>query len=1180
MKEKLTKFSRGVFQYEKPTLLFSQESIDFSVEAGKIYEGEFTITTAKRIPIKGILLKTDHFLKLSKTSFSGTEVIIGFMYDATELPAGETHVGSIQVISDCGEYEIPFMAKVEVPYFMTELGKIRDLFQFANLAKKDWLSAVKIFKSDQFAEKLLSHDPKNEVLYHSLIKSISTSHAMEEFLISIHKKVRINLTVDKSFIEYSNVQESLEDKIVLHKDNWGYCEIHVDTDVDFMEPEHKLIWSENFIGNSYNLKFVIHKEKLKPGYNCGNLILRTQHQSFCVEVAVCGVENEKKEKKSLVEQEHRITLTQNYLNFRMGRIAADQYVAEMRQLTTQLYDAGNKDWYYLLKCHLAVSAGDQEEIEECFAYMDNCKAEWEEENTTFACAYQYLAAMRDRKPEEIEAASNAIAAIYEKEPDNWRIFWFYRNVNKEYMEDSRKCFEELRRLLQAGATSSILYYEIAYIYQNFPAFLEEASEESVRVITWMIRENCMTPEVRKHYLLAVSKLKRFYPIIFHSLEALYEQQESIEVLQTILSMLVRAQKAGTKYHRWYALGVEKQIRILQLYEYYMYSLEEDKSVILPDSLLMYFAMNCTLYEKKRAYLYANILKHREQYDEEIISKYEEKIKEFSLKELEKHAMNVHLAVLYEELCKGHMVEDEVKRNLPNVMFLHELRCSDENMAGVVVVHGEAEGEVYTPLEDGVAQIALYTDTAQIFLVDKKNNRYAKTIEYCLEKYLSVDELAKECFPYAQENGMLLLYLYEQLETYHNFAHTSITLRKRLLLLEELKPKVRWNCFVKLVNYYYESSQAALLDSMLLQVEMEHLTAEDRVRMMELCILRGIDEHLEPLFERYGYDKISPKRILLYCTKQLKKEEEHEPSPIFLELCFYAMKQGKHAKQVVKVLCQHYIGKLDALLMIWEAAKKYELDIMELEEQIVSQSLFSETEKKEVLEVFLDYDTREEKDKMVVRAYLSYCAYSYLLKDSKLEDALINRMKDYAAGNNCMIITMALLKMLSEKNSLSAAEKEYAEIQITQFVKKQMILPFFVLFKKKFPLPYEIANKYLVEYRGCQENKVILHYSLNGAQEKEEVMKNMYQGIFVKSFVLFHGDTLSYYFIEKAGEQEIQTEAAEIHYEDDMSESDSEFGILNSLLVAKEMQDTKTVLDLMRQYATAKTIMSEQFKMLD
>lgn len=1186
MKEKLTKFSRGVFQYEKPSLLFSQESIEISLEAGKVYEGNFTITTEAGIPIKGILSKTDHFLKLSNTSFTGTEAKIDFTYDATNLPAGETHVGTIQVISNCGEYEIPFVAKVEVPYFMTDLGKIRDLFQFANLAKKDWLSALKLFKSEQFAEKLLVHDSKNEVLYHGLMKSISTSHAMEEFLISIHKKVRINLTVDKSFIEYSNVEESLEDKIVLHKDNWGYCEIHVGTDVDFIEPEHKIIWSENFIGNSFQLKFLVRKDKLNPGSNIGHITLKTQYQSFTVEVVANGEKEDGKEEKrenpSYIKQGNLITLTQNYLNFRMGRIAVEQYVAEMRQLLTQIYDSGDKELYYFLKGHLAVSVGEEDEIEECFRYMEEEKAKWEEENSTYYCAYQYLYAMRDRDHQKIEEASEVIASYYEKEPENWRIFWFLTNVSQVYMNDAKKRFEELKRLLQEGVKSNILYHEMSNIYKMYPAFLKDAFSESIPVINWMIRENCMTEEVKQHYLLEVSKLKKFHPVVYHCLEKLYEEKQDVEVLQTILSMLVRAQKAGAQYFKWYELGVERQVRILQLYEYYMYSVEDDLNKVLPETLLTYFALNCTLPDKKRAFLYVNILKHQEEYDRELVGKYQEQIKEFTLKELEKRAMNPYLAVLYEELCKGQELDENVKRHLPYVMFLHELRCKDSEMIGVVVVHSEVTEEVYTPLEDGMAQVAIYTDSAQIFLVDRKNNRYSKTIEYCLQKYLSLDEYAKECFMYAQENGMLLLYLYEQLEIYHNNAQTAIALRKRLLLLEELKPSFHWACYVKLVNYYYETSQVALLDTMLGQLEMEYLSPEDRVRMMELCILRGMDEELEPLLEQYGYDKISPKRVLVYCMKQLKNQTEHEFTPVFLEMCHYALAQGKHDKSITEFLCEHFIGSVCQLLQLWDVAKHYDILCNGLEEQIVSQSLFVEieTKKKEVLDVFLHYNQWEEKDKLVIRAYLAYLSYQFLLKDEEIDEKLQDIVKEYISINQCMIINLAYLKLLSQKSSLEEQEKAYVEIQIQELVKQQITPAFFTVFKKYVALPYELANKYLVEYRGDSESKVILHYSYDGKHYKDEVIANMYQGLFVKRFILFHGDTLSYYVTEKNGQEEKQTEVVTICYEDDMSETDSEYSLLNSLLVAKEMQDSKTVLDLMKQYVTAKTIMSEHFKMLD
>ena len=1184
MKEKLTKFSRGVFQYEKQALVFSQESIELGIESGKIYEGSFKISTQSHIPVKGILSKTDHFLKLSETSFSGTEVTVQYAYDATELPAGETRTGAIMVISNCGEYEIPVVVKVEAPYFMTELGKIRDLFQFANLAKQDWLSATKIFKSDQFAKKLLCHDSKTEVLYHGLMKSISTSHAMEEFLISIHKKVRINLTLDKTSIEYSNVAESLQDRIVIYKDNWGYTEIRVETDADFIEPEHKIIWSENFIGNSYNLKFLIKKENLKPGLNHGSILLKTPHQNFRVEIVARGEEKlEVKQqyvKEAISHQENLITLSQNYLNFRMNRIAAEDYLLQMRTLLDQMYECGETDYYYLLKTHLAVSVGDMDEISECFKYLDKCKDEWELENPERYAAYQYLAAMKDREQEMIEEACKVIEELYQKQPDNWKIFWFYMNVKKEYMEEPRKRFEALQELLRNGVHSSIIYYEASVLYREYPVFLAEVSEEAIPVMTWMVRENCMTEEVKQQYLMMVSKRKHFYPVLFHSLEKLYEEKEDAQVLQVILSILIRAQKAGRKYFKWYELGVQKQVRVLQLYEYYMYSMEEDIHTVLPESLVTYFSVDCTLNEKKRAFLYANLVENWERYDKVILEGYEEAIHEFAKKELEKRVINSNLAVLYEELCTSEAFDETVKANLPYVMFGQEIRCDNPEIIGVAVAHEEVENEVYTPLEGGVAQVAIYTDTAQIFLVDRKNNRYATTMEYYVTKYLYMNELAKECLSFAQQNGMLLLYLYEQMETYHNYAETAVAIRKRILMLDELKPSFYWECFEKLVNYYYDTTQVALLDELLKSVDFTCFAPEERARMMELCIIRGLNVDLEEQFERYGYDKLSPKRLLSYCCRQLNQNPDREITQLFLDICYYALLHGRSAKQTTKILCENYIGSLEQLIRIWKAAKEYSLDCVELEEQIVSQSLFSETKRKETVTVFYEYNSHEQKNKMVVKAYLSYLAYQYLLRDEEIETTLEEIMKEFIIGNNCDIVNLAYLKILSKRDQLTEKECETAEIQVGQFVKQGITLPFFLGFKKHFSLPYEIANKYFVDYR-CNENRrVVLHYALNSERFTEEVMKNCYQGIYVKHFILFHGDTLSYYITEQGENYEKRTETITISYEDDMSETDSEYSLLNSLLVAKEVQDSKTVLELMKRYLTGKTIVSSQFKMLD
>lgn len=1180
MKEKVTKFSRGLFQYEREPLLFSQESIEFGVEASKIYEGSFTITTKNRVPFKGILSKTDHFLKLSETSFSGTEVTVQFQYDATELTAGENHTGSIQVITSLGEYEIPFIAKIEVPYFMTELGKIRDLFQFANLAKHDWSSALKIFKSEQFVKKLLYHDLKTEVLYHSLMKSSSTSHAMEEFLISIHKKVRQNLSVDKSFIQYSSVEESLEDKVVIHKDNWGFTEICVETDADFIEPERSIICSEHFIGNSYELKFLIKKECLKTGENRGFITLRTAYQKFTVEVLVQGQQSQKQNMNALKRQENMIGLTQNYLNFRMNRIAADEYIAQMRILLSETYEYCSREDFYLLKAHIAVSAGEQDEIEESFLYLDEQAKVWNETDSVRYAAYVYLDAMKNRDGDKIKDAGHIIKELYQKEPDNWRIFWFLINVRKSYMEDVRKRFEAIEELLTYGVTSSIIYYEASAIYREHPLFLIQVSEEALPVMNWMVKEDIMTDDVKRFYLQMISKQKRFHPVLFQCLEQLYEKTEDVEVLQAILSMLVRAQKAGSRYFKWFELGVKKQIRILQLYEYYMYSVEENLDMVFPESLVTYFSLNCTLNEKKRAFLYANLIENWEKYGKSALEGYEQAIHEFAKMELEKHVINRYLAILYEELCTSEALDETIKAHLPYVMFQQELRCEKQDITGVCVIHAETDKEVYTSLEDGIAQVSVYTDSAQILLVDRNGNRYATTKEYYLVKYLSLNELANECASYAQENGMLLLYLYEQMETYHNYAQTSMYLRKKLLFLDELGSEFRFKCFARLANQYFDFMQLDVLDAMLKDIQFENFSEVDRVRMMELCMNRKIDNHLEEAFERFGYEKISTKRLLSYCCRKLKEEPEREITPLFVEICFYILKQGKAAKQTIEVLCQYLIGTVSQLISVWKWAKEFSVPCRELEEQIVVQNLFCETDLRDVTQVFFAYNMREDKDKMVVRAYLSYRAYLFLLRDKAIETVFLPVIEEFIASNNCNIINLAYLRMLANQAKLTKEEKEYAEIQVQQFVKQNVILPFFTQFKKDFQLPYEITNKYFVEYHCNANRKVIIHYAINSSHYTEEVLKNHYQGIFVKHFVLFHGDKLSYYITEQGPDYEKRSETITIIYEDDMTGGDSEYSLLNSLLVAKQMQDSTTVLDLMKRYVASKTMVTEQFKMLE
>ena len=126
---------------------------------------------------------------------------------------------------------LPFTAHIETRTINTSIGKIKNLFEFTNLARLDWAEAIKVFASDEFERIILKNEEKYHVIYRNLLKSNSTGQALEEFLISVNKKSRINLSIDRTALEYEIHGEDVSDKLVLTRINGRSTEIRISTDV-------------------------------------------------------------------------------------------------------------------------------------------------------------------------------------------------------------------------------------------------------------------------------------------------------------------------------------------------------------------------------------------------------------------------------------------------------------------------------------------------------------------------------------------------------------------------------------------------------------------------------------------------------------------------------------------------------------------------------------------------------------------------------------------------------------------------------------------------------------------------------------------------------------------------------------------------------------------------------------
>ena len=91
---------------------------------------------------------------------------------------------------------------------------------------------------------------------------------------------------------------------------------------------------------------------------------------------------------------------------------------------------------------------------------------------------------------------------------------------------------------------------------------------------------------------------------------------------------------------------------------------------------------------------------------------------------------------------------------------------------------------------------------------------------------------------------------------------------------------------------------------------------------------------------------------------------------------------------------------------------------------------------------------------------------------------------------------------------------------------------------------------------------------------------MYDGIFVKAFVMFFGEMVQYYISEEYGNEVQVTESSRIANNDVYSENDlSRYNLLNQMMISNTLQDEKALYHNMKQYAGYQEVTEKLFKLL-
>lgn len=1174
----MERFSKGNFDYELPFLYLSEESIEITVESGKIHEGSFRISNSAKKPMKGIVTSSHRLLTLKETSFFGIENEIFYQFHAGCLKNGDTVQGEITIISDCGEQRMSFVVHIEAPYYMTSLGKVKDLFQFTNLARMDWSEAKKIFRSEGFERTFLQSEENYRRIYRSLLKSISTSQALEEFLIAIRKKTGIRLQVDREKLEYQVNKDSFMDKLMLTKDQWGYVEIKVSTDADFIQFEQKYIWGDFFLGNTYPISFLLDPKKMRYGNNYGHIWIKTAHQR--IEISVIGRRHREEKQISPAKKSVQVqsALQMNYLRFRLGHIDLTRYLEESYRLLQELPEEADDKMKELMQTHLAIIADRNSEAEQLLSKLDAAALQLKEQSVICYCAYLYLKALYEREEESIRKAAGSIREYYEHGYYHGQLLWFLLYLDRRYEDNKGLKLMDMKEQFAVGSRSPALYYEAACIYNDEPYLLRELTVYEIQVLNFSIKNKLATKEVAQQYAYLANRKKHFHPIIFRGLVLLYETFPITEILTVICCMLIKGIKKSSKYHRWYRLGVEAQLPVTELYEYFMYSLDESTKKPLPQSVLLYFIYNSSLSDNKRAYLYAYVTKHKH-FNESMYRTYYKKMELFAAKQLEAHNINRNLAVLYREFYGNGRIPAEAAAHLPYVIYRQEFTCDNPNIAGIVVIHEELGLEESISLTDGKAFVDIFSKTARIFPVDTFGNRYAVSMDYTIQPLMKPEDYEEICIDYSN-HPKLLIHLFDRCQSNHIFNERAMLLRKKVLSIEGINRLYYYDCLEALVDYYYEYYNDELLEYYLGLIALDQVRQEKRLKLLEYMVKRGFYDKVLDALDIFGYEELAVNLLVKFCSGWLTAGGGEKKQEMMVHLCYYVFDRNKYDEAILKYLVRYYFGPTREMFRIWRAAKGFEADTHELEERLLEQMLYTEGYVQDSFLIFCEY-YKNVTNRTLVRAFLSFYAYKYLIHDWVIHTELFPIMRreiNYEENDLCLL---AWIKYNTDTRKLSENDRDFLAYQLYRLVKKGIVLSFFERYKGKIKLPDSILNKYYVEYKTDPKRQVYIHYRLLDAEDSGEYiterMPNVFMGIHGKEFVLFYHEILQYYITEEDGEEVSITESIQVHNEKEPSEEESRYNQINMMLMTKEMQDEATLLDLMEQYVNTDFLVSKCFR---
>ncbi len=1180
------KVGSGQADLDHDLLKFSEDSLELSVKKGEIRKGSFTVFASGEAPAEGRVYSSEIKMQCLTREFIGKREEIAYRFDSEGMEEGDVWEGYFTILSNYGEYEIPYKITMETEMIASSLGEIRNMFHFANLAKANWEEAVKVFYSKEF-QRIFSRggDKQYYCAYKGLSAVYGNERNVEEFLLETNKKQKVAFSTDQAQIRLDDMEGVSEHSVIVMRNGWGYTFLHVEAEGDFIAAEKERVTDHDFLGNSCRIVYYVDSGRLHAGRNYGSLHIYNSYTDIRIPITVRGSMKAvnalgfRKEKKRILVQ-----LMEYYCNYRGRKITAKTWMGETEKLVEKLVSLDTKDVQTrLFAVQLLLT---QDRNKEAARQLERLKEEGGVDQCApeISCYYLYLNSLLSEDEEYVDRTTQQVEKVYRMNPGNWRIAWLMLHLSEEYVKSPSKRWLVLEEQFRQGCVSPVLYVEAWHLLEVNPTLLMKMGAFEMQVLRFAARRELLTEDVVVQIRYQVQKLKGYSPHVFYILKECYEKYPDRETLQAICTLLIKGNETDSRFFGWYRLGVEAELRITKLYEYFMMALPEEYEGEIPRMVLMYFAYQSDLDYRKNAFLYAYIYKRREEHPEYYI-KFCTQIDEFVQEQLQKGRINKDLAYLYQSLILGGKLDEEQAKALLPLLFTYRIQTDNKEIHQAVVCYAISRKEYRFPLNGGRAYLPLYGEDYKVFLEDGAGYRYTVSVPCRMERLMEPGNLADEAAGLIPEHEGLDIYLCEKDHAFQEITEGNESRFRHIAASENIENDRRNEVCLKLLHYYYERDYMLELDRYLEELEPEGKNSRERNEMIRFLVMRGMWDKALAWTEHFGIQGIDGKILMRLCSRLIARDGFLEDEDL-TKIVYYVFGKGKYDANILSYLVNFYHGTMGRMRDVWKAASEFEVDTYELCERILTQMMGTGSYAGEQMEIFRTYVAGGAKSE-VETAFLTHCSYDFFIKGKPTEPYVFTDMlRVHERGERMKkVCRLAFLQYYAEhKEERTPGVKAAAREFLRDLLKEEACFAFYKDYMEEVPELEEFEDKAVVEYKTSPGSKVFIHYMIEkGAHTqkgyRQEEMKDMYGGVYAKPFVLFFGEKLQYYISEEKYGREQVTESASLSRSDSLPEdAESRYALINDIVAAQVLQDYDTVDQLLADYYKKEYMVSRVFRL--